>query len=112
MVVWKESLYCAGISEKKQKRIMRAIGKKRLVKRAYLITAPSNPKNKLEFLPANQLLLPYFKKREISVYGLAGSEEDAKELAAAMVCSTYAATGTFDVIAYLESKDGKAGGSA
>lgn len=112
MVVWKELLYCAGISEKKQKRIMRAIGKRRPVRKVYLITAPSNPENKLDLLQANQLLQPYYKKMEVCVYGLAGSEEDAKELAAAMVCSTYAATGTLDVVGYLNVRQGKAGDSA
>ena len=112
MVVWKEELFCAGISEKKQKRIVRAIGKKRPVGKVYLITAPSNPENKLDLLQANQLLQSYYKNREVCVYGLAGSEEDAMELAAAMVCGTYAATGSFDVIGYLEILQGKAGDSA
>lgn len=112
MVVWKETLFWAGISEKKQKRIMRAIGKRRPVGKIYLITAPSNPENKLDLLQANQLLQPYYKKREVLVYGLAGSEEDAQELAASMVCGTYAATGTFDVVGYLNIRQGKAGDSA
>ena len=45
MVVWKDALYVAGIPEKRQKRIMKAIGKKRPVKDVYLLTAPSNDAN-------------------------------------------------------------------
>ena len=45
MIVWKEALYVAGIPQKKQKRIMRALEKKRPVRDVYLITAPSNEKN-------------------------------------------------------------------
>lgn len=109
MVVWKEALYVAGIPEKRQKRIMKAIGKKRPVKDVYLLTAPSNEANCLEYVKANQLLQPYYRKREISVYGLAGSEGAAQELAAAMLCDTYMATGGFEVIPHLEQKCGKAG---
>ena len=112
MVVWKEALYVAGISEKRQKRIMKSIGKKRPVKDVYLITAPSNKENCLEFMKANQMLQPYYRKREIVVYGLAGSEEAAQELAATMLCDTYIATGGFQVIPHLEQRGGKAGDSA
>lgn len=104
MVIWKEALYVAGISPKKQKRIMKSIEKMRPVKDVYLITAPSNERNCLEYVKANQMLQPYFRKREVNVYGLAGSESAAQELAAAMVCGTYAATGTFSVIPYLETR--------
>lgn len=109
MVVWKEALYVAGISEKRQKRIMKAIGKKHPVKDVYLVTAPSNEANCLEYVKANQLLQPYYRGREIVVYGLAGSEGAAQELAAAMLCDTYMATGEFRVIPYLEQKSSKAG---
>lgn len=109
MVVWKEALYVAGIPEKRQKRIMKSIDKKRPVKDVYLVTAPSNEANCLEYVKANQLLQPYYRKREIAVYGLAGSEGAAQELAAAMLCDTYMATGEFRVIQHLEQKCGKVG---
>lgn len=113
MVIWKEALYVAGIPQKKQKRIMKAIEKKRPVKDVYLVTAPSNDENCLEYVKANQMLQPYYQKREIVVYGLAGGEEAAQELAATMLCGTYAATGDFRVIPYLERRSGgKAGDSA
>lgn len=110
MVVWKEALYVAGIPQKKQKRIMKAIEKKHPVKGVYLVTAPSNEENCLEYVKANQILQPYFREKEIVVYGLAGSEEAAQELVASMLCGTYAATGDFRVIPYLEKRNrGKAG---
>jgi len=113
MVIWKEALYVAGIPEKRQKRIMKSIEKKRPVKDVYLITAPSNEMNCLEYVKANQMLQPYYREREVVVYGMAGSEEAAQELAAAMVCGTYAATGEFSVIPYLEARSrGEAGGSS
>ncbi len=109
MVIWKEALYVAGIPEKRQKRIMKSIEKKRPVKDVYLITAPSNETNCLEYVKANQILQPYYRKKEIEVYGLAGGEAAAQELAAAMLCDTYLATGEFRVIPHLETKYGKAG---
>ncbi len=109
MVIWKEALYVAGIPPKKQKRIMRAIDKKHPVKDVYLITAPSNEENRLEYVKANQILQPYYRKRETVVYGLAKSEGAAQELVAAMLCGTYAATGGFDVIPYLEYRQSEAG---
>lgn len=113
MIVWKEALYVAGIPQKKQKRIMRALEKKRPVRDVYLITAPSNEKNCLEYMKANQILQPYYRKKEITVYGLAGGEEAAKELVVSMICGTYLATGEFRVISYLDGLSGsKAGDSA
>ena len=113
MVVWKDALYVAGIPEKRQKRIRKAIEKKHPVKGVYLVTAPSNEGNCLEYVDANHMLQPYYRKREVVVYGMAGSEEAAQELAASMLCGTYAATGDFRVIPYLEQKSsGKAGGGA
>ncbi len=109
MVIWKEALYVAGIPEKRQKRIMKSIDKKRPVKDVYLLTAPSNDENCLEYVKANQLLQPYYRKKEVAVYGLAGSEAAAQELAAAMLCDTYMATGEFRVISHLEQRSGKAG---
>ena len=109
MVIWKEALYVAGIPEKKQKRIMKSIEKKRPVKDVYLIMAPSNEVNCLEYMKANQILQPYYRKKEIAVYGLAGGEAAAQELAASMLCDTYLATGDFRVIPHLERKCGKAG---
>jgi len=112
MIVWKEALYVAGIPSKKQKRIMRALEKKRPVRNVYLITAPSNEKNCLEYMKANQILQPYYRKREITVYGLAAGEDAAQELVASMICGTYLATGDFQVIPYLDRKNGvKAGDS-
>ncbi len=78
----------------------------------YLITAPSNRKNCLEYMKANQILQPYYKEKEIEVYGLAGSEEAAQELAAAMLCGTYAATGGFAVVDYLEYRGREEGDTA
>lgn len=112
MVIWKEALYVAGIPEKRQKRIMKSIEKKRPVKDVYLVTAPSDERNCLEYVKANQMLQPYFRKKEVVVYGLAGSEEAAQELAAAMLCDTYLATGEFRVVSHLECKNGKAGDGA
>ena len=109
MVIWKEALYVAGIPEKRQKRIMKSIDKKRPVKDVYLLTAPSNDENCLEYVKATQLLQPYYRKKEGAVYGLAGSEAAAQELAAAMLCDTYMATGEFRVIPHLEQRSGKAG---
>lgn len=113
MIVWKEALYVAGIPQKKQKRIMRAVEKGHPVRDIYLIIAPSNEKNCLEYMKANQMLQPYYQKREVSVYGLAAGEEAAKELVVSMLCVTYLATGGFQVIPYLDRfSSAKAGDSA
>ena len=109
MVIWKDALYVAGIPEKKQKRIIRAITKRRPVQDVYLVTAPSNENNCLEYMKANQILQPYYRKRDVEVYGMAGSEEAVQELTAAMLCDTYLATGEFHVVPHLEQKNSKAG---
>lgn len=113
MIVWKEALYVAGIPHKKQNRIIRALEKGHPVRDVYLITAPSNEKNCLEYRKANQILQPYYRKKKITVYGLARGEEAAQELAVSMICGAYLATGEFQVISYLNRKSsGEAGDSA
>lgn len=104
MIVWKDCLYFAGISPKKHERIKKALDKRRPVHNVFLITAPSNSENCLEFFSANTLLQPHYKNRDVVVYGVAKNADLAEELAATMVCSTYAATETFDVIGYLERR--------
>lgn len=106
MIIWKEALYVAGILPKKQKRVMKSIEKRHPVKDVYLVTAPSNDANCLEYVKANQILQPYYRTKEIVVYGLAGSEQAAQELVASMLCSTYMATGDFRVISHLEERNG------
>lgn len=112
MIVWKERVYCKGISPKRQKRVMHALDKRRPVRSIYLIVAPSNPENCLEYMQANLLLQPYYKKRDVIVYGMAPDEATVQELAATMVCSAFATNGDFNIVGYLDSKNRKAGDSA
>lgn len=107
MVVWKDTLYVAGISPRRQKRIKRAIQRRRPVRNVFLFTAPSNAANTLEFFSANELLQPIYQKKTVTVYGMAGGKDAAEELAASMICGTYASTGGFSVIPFLESRECK-----
>lgn len=112
MIILRGALCTAGIPEKKKKKYLRALKLQRPVKQVYLITAPKNKANLLEYFRGDQIRQKGNRRRKIPVYGIAGDEESAKELTACMICGTFAATGGFLVTDFLEQRAGsKAGGA-
>lgn len=70
----------------------------------YVIAFASNENNLLDIIPAQELLLSGYPKRQLYVVGLAKGYDEAVEVAASIVDEVYRATGTFDVRGYLAER--------
>lgn len=101
MIKWAEHLYVdEGITAKKEKKLKRAIENGRLTFEVYCITFATNPNNLFDIMNANELLFPYYKKREMYVLGIASSREDAIYLVKDLIEEIYTQTGGFKVREY------------
>jgi len=104
MVVWSEKLYIGEQVEKKAKKLQKRLEAGKLVTGAFLITRPSNEQNLFDILPAKELLFPYYKKRELAVYGLAKDKAEAERLVVSMIEDVYRETAGLCCKEYFEAK--------
>ena len=104
MVIWSEKLYIGEQAEKNYKKIKKKIEQGKLVLDVFLITKPSNENNLFDILPTTELKFPYYKKRELLVYGLAKGKEEAKELLLKMLEDIYQEAGGFYCKEYFKSE--------
>lgn len=85
MIVWSEKLYIGELAEKNCKRVQKKLENGKFVPGFFLITRPSNEKNLFDILSTQELLFPYYKRRELLVYGLAKGKAEAEELVVSML---------------------------
>ncbi len=104
---WYRKLYIGETARKDRYRIVGKVKHRRPQRDAYLITLATNEKNLLDIYPANTMLWHYFYKSSILIVGIAGSHEEAVELACQIVTQVYQDTGSFNVRSYIEEHDGK-----
>ena len=104
---WHENLYSGESIRPRLKRIRWKVNHNAGQLRVYVITLASNEKNLLDIYPANTMLWHYFYKSSILIVGIAGSHEEAVELACQIVTQVYQDTGSFNVRSYIEEHDGK-----
>ena len=105
---WYRKLYVGETVKKDRYRIIGKVRWGRLQKKdAYLITIASNEANLLDIYPANTMLWPYFRRKEILIVGIAKGYEEAVELACHIVAEVYTATGGFAVRRYIEEQENR-----
>ena len=104
MVIWSEKLYIGEQAEKNVKKIKNKIEQGKLVIDVFLITKPSNENNLFDILPTAELKFPYYKKRELLVYGLAKGKDEAKELLLKILEDIYQETGGLYCEEYFKSE--------
>lgn len=102
MVSWSSSLYIGESVFSRHERLIRRIGKRKISFGAYCIAYATNRNNLFDIIPANELLFPVYKKADICILGLAGSRDEAMELAADMIMEVYSETGGFQVREYFK----------
>ncbi len=101
MIRWADKLYLSGdITPRKKARLMKAIENGQLTFEVYCIAFASNPENLFDIINANDLLFPYYRRKEMEVLGLAASRGTAKLLVKDMLEEVYKATGGFKVREY------------
>lgn len=96
-MIWYDDLFVGeSIRPRRQKRIIRKVKKRSLFNSAYLLTLASNPDNLIDIVHARVVRQRYYPKKELIVIGLAGSYDEAMELAGMILSSYYQARGNFE----------------
>ena len=103
MVEWYKDLYLDGITKGQVERLKSYIEKEKLQYPIFCITLASNPNNLLDIMNVNELLFPYYKRKQILILGLASSRQQAKIMVAGMIEKVYRETGDFDVRSYFKN---------
>lgn len=108
-MTWYDELYVGESIVHKTKRVKWKIDHN-ADRSAYVIAPASNDKNLLDIIPAAELLQKGYPKKDLKIAGLAGSYDEALEVAVSIVDEVYRNTGAFFVRSYLdEHRSGREG---
>lgn len=100
MIKWIEPLYMDGITKHVADLVMEKSKSEKLQYPVFLVTFPTNENNLLDIIAVNELLFPYYKKKDTYVLGMASSRQQAKIMAASIISKVYEETGGFDLKSY------------
>lgn len=103
MVEWQKDLYLDGITKHMVHKIKDRAERERVQYPFFIVSLASNENNLLDIMHINELLFPYYRKRITRVLGVAGSRQQAKIMAAAIISKVYQDTGTCDVRQFFQS---------
>ncbi|WP_346663698.1 hypothetical protein [uncultured Merdimonas sp.] len=98
-------LYLPERWEKKKKKIIDRLEKKKFQIPVYLILLPENDKNQLEILNSALLLQPSYPDRDLFVVGIAKGYEEALELVEEIAKEVYNETEGADIRSYILRKE-------
>lgn len=101
---WYKPLYLGEKAKEKRFSLLQGLRRGRPLPRVYVITLAAGGNNLLDIYPQPELLLPYYRKREFLILGVALGYFEALEVARQIVDDVYQATGTLDVKTYLEDR--------
>lgn len=101
---WHENLYTGESVRKKYKKVKWKIMHHAGQLRVYVISLASGRDNLLDIIPSWELLQKHYPSRDLYVVGLAGSYDEALELAGHIVSDVYRKTGGFDVKGFIRQK--------
>lgn len=103
MLKWYDNLYIGeGISD--AEKIQARLNENRLTLGIYLLTLSDHPKHLMEILPAASLKQKRVRELCPAIFGMAGSKEDAIDLACSILKTVYDATGDFGIEDYLKNR--------
>lgn len=86
----KELAVGGDVKKRKLEKIMRRLERGKASPGVWLITNPTNEANLFDIFDAKLLIFSYYKKRDINVYGLAKSREQAEEILLGLIEKKYA----------------------
>ena len=101
---WYTGLYVSDDLKEKKDKIIDKIEHGAGTPGIYLITLPSNEKNLLDILSADQLLWPVMHRLCPVIVGMTHSYDEATEMAAAMILDAHKEIGAFRVELYLRNR--------
>lgn len=101
MLKFRSAMFFGESVKKEHRKLLRRLHRGKAVsKEITLITYAANGRDLFDLIPAWVLRFPYLKQQDLYVLGLAGSREEAIELAIEMTMEVYGKTNGFDVRAY------------
>ncbi len=103
MITWDNNLWCSDEMRPKIQQIRRRLRWRRATSAAtFCITLASNKQDLFDIFNMGELLFRYYRDsdEDVHIVGLAGSREEACELAAKMIEEIYNSTGALDVRNY------------
>ena len=104
MIVWSERLYIGEQAKADCRKLQKKLEKGKMTSDIFLITKPSNENNLMDIHPANELLFPYHRNREIPVYGLAKGKNEALQLVLTILEDIYRETEGLSCKEYFETE--------
>ena len=109
-MTWYDELYVGESIVHKTKRVKWKINHNAGQIGIYVIAPASNDKNLLDIIPAAELLQRGYPTKDLKIAGLAGSSDEALEVAVSIVDEVDRNTGAFLVRSYLdEHRSGREG---
>lgn len=97
MIFWNPRLLRDAEVSGKEKEIAAAIRQNIRQEDIYGILLPQNPANLFDIIHVNELLFPYYKKKELYLVGLAKGRESAVEMVCNMIAEAYRETENPDI---------------
>lgn len=94
MLYWSSKMYLDAGLLKKKKRYQRLLEKNKLTRPLYCITLPVNGENIMEIYSSAEIWFRWYRKRRMTVVGLALSRENAEKLVAQICLDTVSREGT------------------
>lgn len=102
-MVWYDDLFVGeSIRPRRQKRIIRKVKKRSIFNAAYLLTLSANPQDLIDIIHTRVVRQRYYPRKGLVVIGLAGSYEEALQLAAEILISLYTVQGDFKLREFLK----------
>lgn len=90
MINWDENLIVEDKLQKKSRSIMKKLEKGKYVKNLFLIASPTNEANLYDIHEAKNLIFPYYKAKEIKIFAMASSMEEAENQLLQLLEARYA----------------------
>ena len=98
MLKFRSAMFFGESVKKEHRKLLRRLDRgKSVSKEITLITYAVNGRDLFDLIQAWELRLPFRKQQDLYVLGMAGSKEEAIDLAVEMVMEVYGKTGGFDV---------------
>lgn len=92
---WYNKLYIGENAGKRKRKIINNIRFNKPQLGVYVITLPTNDKNSLDIYPSNALLQKYYKKRDLTVVGIAEGRDESLMLIQRIIMDCYNQTGQY-----------------
>ena len=89
MFDWSSRLYLDDKVKKNFSKYKKIVEQNKMVKHCYLLTLPFNDKNCMDIYSSRELWFQYYRKRQMTIIGVAATKDSAMDLVARIVTDVY-----------------------